>query len=426
MKQLIWKELREQRYIPIALGALVIAVIAAWYTVSAILAIRNHDPNGYLTANTTTVILLISLCLLGIFPASGAVAPEIGKGTFQFLTTLPGGRSRLWRAKVSAGLITMAVSLVSGVICYVAVMLVIYGPDGLISAGKALSLLPHPAEQAAGGKFSDQAVTVLLMAAYGYAVCFFASTLVDRSMVATVLGLIGGIAVLVPFLSWATMIPQISYRTGVSLECSVIAGLTAIFAAASYVGFCSGNAGIVKARMKRGLTAAATGLAVMLVTMLTCQTVMARAYAAQQALLQKSMPRITYHQTRVSGTYWNHLETHAVFPHDNRRGIGIDVMLVNPRQSLRQLTDARSTSRLPPGSFYENYTLTRNAGAGAYVDPVSISGGNAFFQANLIQPDCVEIALHRQQLPGTSHDTVRILDKNGRSLGVIKIENVTL
>jgi len=178
VRRLIWKELREQRFVPVTYGAITMVVIVAWYMAAMWIGNQHHDARAILTAEDTTLGLVVLLCCAGVVSGSGTVSPELGRGTMSFLSILPGGRQRAWFAKVAVGLVIVLLSIVSILACYALITFVLFGGSEVASVtGEFRQLSQH----------DELAALIIGCSVFSYAACLFVSTLVDRSIVAATL-----------------------------------------------------------------------------------------------------------------------------------------------------------------------------------------------------------------------------------------------
>jgi ABC-type transport system involved in multi-copper enzyme maturation permease subunit len=175
MRMLIWKELREQRLIPLAMGLLVVVVIVIGFFASRIMAKTGGWAVG-MKFDETTMFLWLGIMLSGLFSGAGAVASEIGSGTLSFLMGLPVSRLRLWVAKAVAGVIVMCIAQAAVYVAYFLTTALLFPGDVARSGGMGgfVGRIAHDARDAWLGAF------------YVYAVALLVSTLVDRAVAASV------------------------------------------------------------------------------------------------------------------------------------------------------------------------------------------------------------------------------------------------
>lgn len=254
MKELIWKELREQRFIPVAMAMLMAAALTVLYVGS--LWAEAHNAGTALKVGETTFPFILSLWVPGLFAGSGAIAPEIGNRTIQFLSTFPIGRPKIWTAKVLSGLVVTALSIVASTVAYSITILVMFGWHDFVHQ---MASIFH-----ADSDTAQLLISGILFAAYGYAVCLFASSLVDRAVVAVVVGLVVAIAVYVAFgaLVVSSQIHPLGPWARAILMCTFTAALTMAFLAASYSAFSTGSTMQPAPRNKRALVVLGAGLVI--------------------------------------------------------------------------------------------------------------------------------------------------------------------
>jgi len=264
VKQLIWKELREQRFIPLGMASMVAVVLIVWCVAAAWLAQHHLNYRGYvgpaspLTPNATTTVLMLAVCGAGVLPGGGAFANENGGGTVVFIATMPGGRSRAWWAKTVSGLIVMAASCVAVFAAYCATLFALYGSVDLHSMATTFD-----------GPFSaaGSRLCYLLFALIGYSVCQLVSAVVDRSVVAVVVGLILSAALLAAATSLSAGIswnPHMPWSGLVFLVCM----LTLLFVTslgASHSAFCRSDLAQPSTRFPKAGAVLAVGAIVLLV-----------------------------------------------------------------------------------------------------------------------------------------------------------------
>jgi ABC-type transport system involved in multi-copper enzyme maturation permease subunit len=137
MKPLIWKEWRENRLIifwAILLTALFITVPVVGTKIEHGNPISAED-----FLQITQFVWLVAALLCG----STIIAPEIGAGSLQFLSSLPVSRAKVWLTKIGVGLVIMAASLAGSMLFLLAFSAI--GPshhwvtDGSIFSGSHIT-----------------------------------------------------------------------------------------------------------------------------------------------------------------------------------------------------------------------------------------------------------------------------------------------
>jgi hypothetical protein len=115
---IVWKELREQLAILIALAALGAGIITAGATLGDLSGGRDPlDFRGY--GEPARLAATVLVCVAGLVVGGTLFAGEFENGTAGFLMHLPATRRRLWSAKLVAGIaLTLGMSLVLAAVSY--------------------------------------------------------------------------------------------------------------------------------------------------------------------------------------------------------------------------------------------------------------------------------------------------------------------
>jgi ABC-type transport system involved in multi-copper enzyme maturation permease subunit len=197
MKKLIWKELMEMRLIPLAYAALAVVVELIWYTL-------DDDPyyHYYLSEPETVLkIFVVGICAAGLFSGSSAIAPEVGRGTLKFLSSLPAGRLQIWRAKFISGLLVALASILFMAVSLSILGCLLFGPHFVTTAGQNLNL--HPMDMLLSFIQSIGVMTVV------YSVSLLVSVLVDSALTATILSLVTSVALVAGIFSATSYVEQL-------------------------------------------------------------------------------------------------------------------------------------------------------------------------------------------------------------------------
>lgn len=405
MKTLIWKELREQRFIPIAFGVLVIAVIGAWHSVSQWMSF--HEGTASLTAADTAWVLYGAWCLAGLLAAAGAIAPEIGKGTLEFLTTLPTGRPRIWRAKVAAGSIVTVLSIVAICLGHFVSVLTLFGWND-VYATFLHSKSPDSIQIT---------VWMIFFAAYGYAVCLLISNFVDRSIAAAVLGLVTAVGVYGVLGWWMSdlAIRGSSEYGGFELASGILVALTATFLRASYTSFCLRTIRRTREHALRAGLTVLGGMAVTCVLMFLCSIVINRVADAQQkrddAVAALTTARLTGVHLSYATRYWCDEDVTISFPAE-ARSIKLGFLL-GQMQPFRGFTGVMTPMMKSIKSSSKSGIPASTRDSDAYVHSYVYPGTMAVF----LDVDRPIISGHRS--------TVEALDRNGVVVARIGVDSVT-
>ena len=165
MKQLLWKEWMELRYVPLVTPALF-----------ALLTYFGHViGSGW---NLESFNAMMPYCALaGVLAGCGSFSSEVGSGTLSFITSLPVSRKQIWLAKFSAGLIAIAISIAGAFVVFVLIAALYHHPKS-VETGLA------------NGTWYLSVGYILWLFALSLAV----SPLVDRSLTSLALSIIGGLA----------------------------------------------------------------------------------------------------------------------------------------------------------------------------------------------------------------------------------------
>ena len=228
MKRLFWKELRENRMIPIWVAILLGLMMAA----VRMMADLNSD--------ITVWYLYVSWSLAGVFTAAGAISREVGSGTLTFLLAQPVSRRAIWWVKWLSGLGILAASVVCTSGVWALVQRLLYEPYTW-SVQTRLNL-------------SGWAMWALLASAACYAIAWSLSALLDRAISAAMLTLVIAGAIMIP----VTMIADFYTAVpGNQIANIILLGFACqpAFACASYAAFTRGEA----MRSRRRLLWAAAG-----------------------------------------------------------------------------------------------------------------------------------------------------------------------
>ena len=110
MNRLIWKELVEQRYVPVAYAGLLTTIIVVWFVMGNFMASHGGGANDRLDFESAVQLLFGAIPLSGLLVGSSAISNEVGSGTLSFLSALPVSRARIWWSKIIAGLSTAGMS----------------------------------------------------------------------------------------------------------------------------------------------------------------------------------------------------------------------------------------------------------------------------------------------------------------------------
>lgn len=201
--RLFWKEWREKR--PIVGVAPVLTLLLL------ICAIIATHPPAFLgkTDHLDSFVLDLYMGMIGIITAlvcsSVIVAPEVGSGTLQLLSSLPVSRRRIWWIKIASSLSVLALSLLGAGLLYLA-LIAIEVRCGMIS-----------------GEFSDVArLSLGVLCGFGalflpsaFAAGALTTMLVDRAITAVLLG------ILVSGLEVALAIAVIGYLGEIAAICGL-------------------------------------------------------------------------------------------------------------------------------------------------------------------------------------------------------------
>lgn len=174
MKQLIWKELREQRYISIAYAALLIVAMIGWN-----IARTAYYPTSNL-GNLYT-LLFIGFVICSIFTACIAMTYDIEHGTMRFRECLPVDRRRIWISKISSAVINTMISILVMTIAFVVTSAALYNQNQLISLTNDLQLF--------NAYLGDRFGYVFLLIMF-FSLSFYISAFFDRVIVSICISLI--------------------------------------------------------------------------------------------------------------------------------------------------------------------------------------------------------------------------------------------
>lgn len=88
MNRLIWKELVEQRYVPIAYALLLAAVMTVWFVMGNYVATHGGQANDRITADAALTLFWLAVSWSGLLGGASTISGEVGNGTLQFLSAL--------------------------------------------------------------------------------------------------------------------------------------------------------------------------------------------------------------------------------------------------------------------------------------------------------------------------------------------------
>ncbi|HET6385956.1 MAG TPA: ABC transporter permease subunit [Armatimonadota bacterium] len=228
MKRLFWKELRENRMIPIW-----IAMLLGLLTTAARMM-------ADIPPDLTVWYLYTAWGLAGVFTAAGAISREVGNGTLAFLLAQPVSRRAVWWAKWLSGIGILIASIIATSLTWAAVQHGLYGPDAF---GRQIRQ-----------ELGDWAVWAALASVTCYAVAWSLSALLDRAISAAMLALVVCGAMFIPITLITGHYQAVPRDDTANIILFGFACLPA-FACASYAAFSRGEA----MRNRRRLLWAAAG-----------------------------------------------------------------------------------------------------------------------------------------------------------------------
>jgi ABC-type transport system involved in multi-copper enzyme maturation permease subunit len=117
MKTFYWKEWREGR-LGILWAPLLTLVLLAMASVYNLDALQHRQNMDLVDAGATEGLILILWFFSAILCGASMMAPEIGSGSLQFLSSLPISRRRIWWTKIVVGLVTLALCIVGTALAY--------------------------------------------------------------------------------------------------------------------------------------------------------------------------------------------------------------------------------------------------------------------------------------------------------------------
>lgn len=178
MKQLIWKEWHELRWLPLA--SVLCVVVLTWGS-DLFWRTYHHD----LRIGDVNFPLSITWGLFSLLTGASLFASEVGSGTLDFLSVLPLSRRRLWCIKISTASAALLLSWLTSSLVWAwlvphlvpaatpaAAWLAFWLPNGgNLSPG--LLFLDMFAVTVAVSAFADRALSVLLVSALVFGATFF-------------------------------------------------------------------------------------------------------------------------------------------------------------------------------------------------------------------------------------------------------------
>lgn len=402
MKQLIWKELREQRYIPMAHAALVMVLVTVAYAV-CLWASMHDQGTKPLTADGAMSLLPIALVIVGLFSGSGAFAPETGNRTVEFLATLPIGRRRIWWSKFAAGIISIAASYIAVIAAYVIVALILFGGPGLSNFA-----IPYAGEVQ---------VLILAISLLGYSACLYVSTLVDRTVVAVAVGLIVAACVAALAIALlATDLIKTSRLDGSLLMGGIFAAMTVVFLAASHACFCSGSILQPASRVRPSVVVLAVGLVIVATVLTGYGVVTNRAYAAEQArqladLSRMDGPSISFEYTTHPG-----MKCEVSFHKQSKKSsLVFQLYLLRPDEQTRTIgLEDRLGLAMP---------IDWNWGSTPDAVPTLSHDSDKYVASTVFRHNTVALLVWPHPKPGTYVDHVTVDGADHKPIGVIDIVN---
>ena len=177
MNRLVWKELVEQRNIPLAYAAILASILIIWDVMGNWVAVHGGRPADRMNVDSAVVVLTGAVFLSGLFPGCIAVAGEAGQGTIGFLGSLPVSKFRIWLSKTTTGIVMMLASICSMLISFSVIVWIEFHATPLSLVDKYIS----------GQGVSDNPWLILLGVGVGlysilfaYSIAVFSSSLTDR------------------------------------------------------------------------------------------------------------------------------------------------------------------------------------------------------------------------------------------------------
>ena len=174
MKWLLWKEWRENRLVPLWIALLTPLAIVAFRLAGVIKSRSDAEP-----------FLIVAWVLAAIFAGAGLIAREVGGETLQFLTAHPISRMRIWWIKLGAG---AAVLLASGAL----------STATWLGARDLMLGSANAGNSAADGNWMTGVPLILCGAAVCFALSLAASSLLDRTISAAMVAVVGGFVLYIP------------------------------------------------------------------------------------------------------------------------------------------------------------------------------------------------------------------------------------
>lgn len=250
MKKLFFKELQENRALPIGLGLLLLLLMIALKTLGVMAA---HDTTSFLTAAWVAA---------AIFAASSLFSREVGNNTLQFLMALPVSRARVWAIKAAAGFVLMLLGIIATTVGWVAALAILFSRNELIN------VVFRP----------DSIVWLFLTAIACYSLSLAISTLLDRALSAAMVGLLALAAVAIPIaLVCNVYLLMPGWHNQLTANvCLIATTLTPALLLASYYAFTRGESLRTPRRFKFAALGCAAGLAVVWTTILLGTSTMAQ------------------------------------------------------------------------------------------------------------------------------------------------------
>jgi len=262
MNTLAAKEWRENRII-IGFAALLVAVIPIVPTLGVLTHLSLPIPQSDLLS------ILLSICgVCALYCGSVIVAPEVGNGSLQLLSTLPISRRQIWWTKIGMGLLVMFASMV--VCSIVMILITMLGLSmNLVSTGQTLT----PAEYVTAQVLVALAATVFL-----FSVGSVVTMLSDRTLSALIGSVVTAVTIYLLTI-WTVgeillILPhrqtiEFGTHTGqLNILIAVFVLITLILFAASYRLFVSGETLKTNKRFRLLIPYVAPSAAIVLVTVI--------------------------------------------------------------------------------------------------------------------------------------------------------------
>jgi ABC-type transport system involved in multi-copper enzyme maturation permease subunit len=130
MNRLVWKELVEQRHVPVAYAGFLTAAIVVWAVMGNYVATHGGQISDRISTAGISGLYWMILPWSGLLVSSSLISSEVESGTLSFLSALPVSRARIWWSKLVAQL--ASVGLTAAVITVISFLsvLCLFGQAG--------------------------------------------------------------------------------------------------------------------------------------------------------------------------------------------------------------------------------------------------------------------------------------------------------